>query len=360
MMRITTIAYVVALLASWPAFAKDPPGREHFVFTERSPHSKVEVLGQRDPFSSFAPASQPKAFEYDIANESFDAFIPSSVKPGQAYGVFVFISSMPEARIMPTWLNVFAKHKLIWICPVNAGNSRPEPIRAGLALDAAFNIARRYKVDPDRVYVSGFSGGGMTASDTLHAFPEVFRGGCLCLNGENFYDGRWNESNQLEPGVMEHAHWYGNVEQLKKQLSIVLVTGTADTVCEPEITISNARGLQLDGFSRTTLINIPGGRHLHPDATWFERAVSALEAKPKPAPTTAPTSQPSPGPDQIAQARRYVATAQALIDQENGKYFVGRAKRSLETVVRDYPTTPSAPLAKELLEWMEKNMPAAK
>src|SRR5208282_4778992 len=47
------------------------------------------------------------------------------------------------------------------------------------ALLAAQNIMHRYTVNPDRVYVAGFSGGSRVAMRLALGYPDLFRGALL-------------------------------------------------------------------------------------------------------------------------------------------------------------------------------------
>jgi hypothetical protein len=343
------------------ANAAPETGQLHLTFTEKSPNNHPDVIGRRAGFTAHfygATGAPPSHTEYDLSAAIFEVFVPPKYNASAPHGVFVFMS--PGApKVMPTWLPVLTRHKLIFVSVPNTGKEPYWHLHVQrLALDAVHNLSRQYNVDPKRVYISGFSGGGTAASHLIHAFPEVFAG-CFCINGENFFDARLNEDGLLEPGVLEVPEWSGSYEELKNRLALVLLTGRRDIVMEPDVTISNARGLVLDGFTRTTLLVVPDGTHRHPDATWFERGIKALDVKPTAAPTTRPTTQPDPGPNQAAQARRYLATAQNFIDGQSAVPFRGRATRCLETILRDYPTTPSAPVARELLEWMNKHIDPA-
>src|SRR5207302_469453 len=51
--------------------------------------------------------------------------------------------------------------------------------REPLALLAAHNLMRRYPVDPERVYVGGFSGGARVAMRLALGYPDLFRGAIL-------------------------------------------------------------------------------------------------------------------------------------------------------------------------------------
>jgi hypothetical protein len=103
----------------------------------------------------------------------------------------------------------------------------------------------------------------------------------------------------------------------------------------------------LDGYRRVTNIDIPGVGHTLPNASWFERAVKALDAPPaKPAPTTAPTTRPDPGPGQIAYAEQLLTTARFYAVNGSAKH----AERSLRRIVDEYPTTPAAEEARKRLD----------
>jgi pimeloyl-ACP methyl ester carboxylesterase len=51
--------------------------------------------------------------------------------------------------------------------------------REPLALLAAHNIMQRFHVDPERIYIGGFSGGSRVALRLALGFPDVFRGAFL-------------------------------------------------------------------------------------------------------------------------------------------------------------------------------------
>lgn len=66
---------------------------------------------------------------------------------------------------------------MIFVSAANSGNAasvldRREP----LALLAAHDLMQRYRVNPQRVYVGGFSGGSRVALRLALAYPDVFHG----------------------------------------------------------------------------------------------------------------------------------------------------------------------------------------
>jgi poly(3-hydroxybutyrate) depolymerase len=69
---------------------------------------------------------------------------------------------------------------VIFVSAAKSGNEanildRREP----LALLAAHNIMQRFRVDPERVYIGGFSGGSRVALRLALGYPDVFRGAFL-------------------------------------------------------------------------------------------------------------------------------------------------------------------------------------
>lgn len=54
-----------------------------------------------------------------------------------------------------------------------------------MALVAEYNVAQRYPVNPEHIYVAGFSGGASVALRLALGYPDVFRGALLDAGGES-------------------------------------------------------------------------------------------------------------------------------------------------------------------------------
>ena len=151
----------------------------------------------------------------------------------------------------------------------------------------------------------------------------------------------------------------------KRSLRIVILTGENDPVFEPDISRMNFAGLTLDGFEHVTYFEIPRGGHNHPDDSWFERGINALDHPPNNRPpATQPSSDRHPNPAQTAQAKRLLATAQEELDTiypgNHGavpRPFQDRARRALEQLEQDYPATPAAETGRQMMDWMRRNKP---
>ena len=123
-------------------------------------------------------------------------------------------------------LDISSGNKLIFISPDKFfpnGGGVPY-LRQALALDAVHNMRKRYNVEDDRVFVSGFSGGGLVASQLIHGFPDVFHGGFF-INGEDLSIGHKAADKRLVPTTWELYEWSGAIDELKESLRLVVMTG---------------------------------------------------------------------------------------------------------------------------------------
>lgn len=115
----------------------------------------------------------------DLAQESFVLYVPSR-KPPNGYGLLVFIPPWYFARLPDGWADVLDDKGIIYVSAANSGNDqsvlgRREP----LVILAEQNVARRYPLDPARIYVGGFSGGSRVAMRVALGYPDIFRGAFL-------------------------------------------------------------------------------------------------------------------------------------------------------------------------------------
>jgi pimeloyl-ACP methyl ester carboxylesterase len=115
----------------------------------------------------------------DLAQERYVVYAPAQPPP-QGYGLLVFVPPWPQAGLPADWAPVLDRFGLIFVSAARSGNEENAfGRRAPLALLAVPNIMKRYKVDPARVYVGGFSGGSRVALRLAVAYPDVFKGALL-------------------------------------------------------------------------------------------------------------------------------------------------------------------------------------
>jgi pimeloyl-ACP methyl ester carboxylesterase len=183
------IALVVPLFA---AAAEMPVGstglQKDVVFTDYSPLSRSMELERRllSPLNAMrvnqelARAGQTaREQSIDLALEKFAVYVPAHAPP-HGYALLVFVPPWQEATVPPRWIFALDRHDMIFVSAANSGNTadvldRREP----LALLAVYNIMRRYRVDPDKIYIGGFSGGSRVAMRIALAYPDLFHAALL-------------------------------------------------------------------------------------------------------------------------------------------------------------------------------------
>jgi pimeloyl-ACP methyl ester carboxylesterase len=110
-----------------------------------------------------------------VGAETFDLFVPAM--PGASgYGVMVFIWPGDGMSMPASWRRLFDEGHLIFIAARRSGNDENVlDRRLPLALHALGYAQRHYRIDPERVYIGGFSGGSRVAQKVALGYPDVFR-----------------------------------------------------------------------------------------------------------------------------------------------------------------------------------------
>ncbi len=269
-----TIAWLLCVaataLAQAPAPTTQPKvGQFTATFGERSPHSAVDVQIRRHYLGV-------KENEYELTGESFEVFVPESYDGERPFGLLVWVSPMPSGKLPPKWEPMIEKHNLVWVGANSSGNERPVAARFGLALDAVHNVSKQYKIDPARVYVAGFSGGGKVASMLGVLYPDVFDG-AIAMGGTGFYRAieipdkknmAWRPTFNKPPTRM--------FERARKESRLVLLIGTEDFNYQP-VKATYETGFVVDEFEHVTLVEVPGLPHQLADEEWLEKSILALD-----------------------------------------------------------------------------------
>lgn len=175
-----------------------PVGLQHdVIFTESLP------LAERLPIN--------------LADERFVLYVPQR-PPAAGYGILVFVPPWQQAKLPSGWKEPLDQAGMIYVSAAHSGNVEPTPARRQpLALLAAYNVARRYKVDPTRIYVGGFSGGSKVALRLALSFPSVFVGALLNAGSDPIGD------DIAQPTADQQAY-------LRRNKGFVFVTGENDAI----------------------------------------------------------------------------------------------------------------------------------
>jgi dienelactone hydrolase len=157
----------------------------------------------------------------------------------------------------PDFESICRSQGVIFASPMNTGNERPFAMRARIVLDVLDDVRRRLAIDPDRVYLSGMSGGGRVAARVAYALPEACAGVMPICGSYSLRDEPWVRLRVAE------------------RLSVALLEGETDwlrTESEREyLPIMNAYQV------RVKLITYPGG-HTTPSGNVLRDAFLWLEA----------------------------------------------------------------------------------
>ena len=98
----------------------------------------------------------------------WELYVPENYDPDSPPGLLVFTHPTDSGRMPGRYRELLEERNLIWIGANRSGNQVRVARRASLALLATAMADRNYRIDASRVYVSGFSGGGRTASARHH------------------------------------------------------------------------------------------------------------------------------------------------------------------------------------------------
>jgi len=186
-----TGAVAAALLVSFAGAQSVSPGlRTDVVFTEYSPLSSITELARR----LLSPLSALRLDQYaagvgktlggqpiDLAKERYSIYVPSSPHSSTGtYSLLVFVPPWPRAEVPRAWIPVLNRYNTILVTAANSGNDAPTiDRREPLALLAAHNAMVQYPVNPQQVYIGGFSGGARIALRLALGYPDVFHGALL-------------------------------------------------------------------------------------------------------------------------------------------------------------------------------------
>ena len=246
-------------------------------FRDKSPEGSWQLLLQRLGLDlAEVREIDPAGGRYDLAAESFSVYVPASVSPDSGFGLLVWVSPTPSGGFSsPEMQRALEASGLIWVGADNSGNGRARWYRYLLALDAAHNMQRLYRIDEARVFVGGYSGGGRVTSGLTILYPEVFRGG-ISMFGCDY-------PKPLPVPDKPGAHWPAGfppptqkiLRQVKSTSRIVLLTGELDF--NRAQTKKTYLTMVEDGFEQVLLLTVPGLTHYdRPAEEWLTRGFQFL------------------------------------------------------------------------------------
>ena len=282
-------------------------------FTGTTPLARNGALIERlfSPFASADLAAKNdaaalNAFPIDPRNERFGLYVPAKM-PAKGYGLLVWVSPLEGAGMPPDWPATLEERGVIFVTAGRSGNdTSPLGRRIPLALTAAANVVRTYPVDPDRIWIAGFSGGSRIAERMALAYPDVFTGAIL--------DGSSDAVGSTDVPLPPRA----NFDRLLDRMAIVFSSG-GDDLSNVQDAKRVASILRRHCFDRFSIDVRRGEGHQVMNGRSLAKAMDFLDR---------PREAPSPG-DRQCRAQLYaridaeLARAEAMVQQS------GRRSRDL-------------------------------
>lgn len=262
--------------------------------------------------------------------------LPAGYDPSRPAGLIVWISPVDQGGVPPFMHEALDELGIIGIGAHNSGNQRNINDRLQLVLDGVATVTRRYHIDPERVYVTGMSGGGRASSIIATCFPDVFMG-CIPIVGMNTYrdvpigNGRYLPRMFYKPGPQ--------MMRLLRDRRFAPITGPPDF--NHVQTMGASKVLRGDGVE-VNVFSYDDMAHEYPTAPRFKAALTWLDE-----PVWAARRQA----DEAAE--RMLAGYYSRFEGELRGDDRDRARTLLMDVMDQGPWSPSAWTAMELLQGMD-------
>ena len=213
-------------------------------------------------------ATLPEVAGADIANTidvfmspgesiTWDIYVPDRYRPDIPAGLMVYISPSNSGEIPQHWKAVMGDRNVIWVAARKSGNKIAVARRAVYAIAAPTLIGKDYKIDRDRIYLSGLSGGGRVASRVATDFAQLFKGAIFNC-GVDFWE--------AVPVHMDRV----------KQNRYVFVTGTKDHARQRTVKVYEQ--YVNSGIENSKLMIVEDMEHRNPDSKEFEEAIQYLDS----------------------------------------------------------------------------------
>lgn len=184
--------------------------------------------------------------------------VPEDYDPKNPPGVMVYVSPQNIVNLPTGWLDVTEEKNLIFVAARMSGNNEPVSRRIVMALLALPLIQASYTINTERIFISGFSGGGRIASMVSTSFPHIFKG-ALYNCGANF----WQDVDAQQMEDIQNNRF-------------VFLTGTNDfNLVDTKKVYSKYKKA---GVTNSKLMIIPRMGHSNPRRNKFAQAIDYLDA----------------------------------------------------------------------------------
>lgn len=226
----------------------DGPRTGYFMLTT----TPLELLGEQGAaaVSSVFEADEKLTWQLSVP-KNYDAMKPA--------GVMVFVGFAEWGGGKRNWTPVLEDHNLIWVGLIGGGDNKPVNERMLKAVLAQAVVTRDYRIDPERYYLFGYSGGAYVAAMLATSKPEMFRGAL-------FYGDALSWGQNLPPKI-----------DLLRQNRYMFMCGSKDKDKRKMQRIAEA--YRAAGIVNTKVAQVANvDRHM-PGASYFESVIEYLDSR---------------------------------------------------------------------------------
>ncbi len=221
-------------------------------------------------FGNAVPAGQ----SVNPQNETWVLYIPPQYDGTKAYGVLVWISPGDDASLPYGWQGALDSHKIIYIAAERSGNEQPVyDRRVPLALTGYSYVLDHYRIDKNRVYVGGFSGGGVVASHIAPAFADIFSGGLFVSTADGINTEPSNDVNEDRiPVPMKDK-----LSMMRSQGRYIFTVGADDPI-NATLVLRAFDSYRALCVSRIKFLEIPHAGHENLSRRWLDYSLNYLDS----------------------------------------------------------------------------------
>ena len=207
----------------------------------------------------------------DMSPQPYSVYVPDSYDGTQPYGLLVFLHGYTPYLDKLNWteamyceaLETLAVHaRCIVLLPYGRGNTDFQGAGEDDVLRAIGEVTRQYAVDPDRVFLSGISMGGMGVWSIGAHYSDRFAALIPIAGRGDFYLWKRIARGSLPDFKAKLIAGEFGAELLPnyRHLRCVIVHGLADATMPIEYSQRMQALLSGEGF-RTELVEVPGATH---------------------------------------------------------------------------------------------------
>lgn len=262
----------------------------------------------------------------ELQMERFAIHVGPGITAQRPAALLIWLGPVANSTIPESLANAASKQGVIVIAPTDIGGTRDLTNRLQLALDATYAAMERWHIDPNRVYIGGFSAGAKMANLAWMAFPDVFKGSLL-VSGASFYQ---------EVQVGPSSYWPRQFnEPVRANMQLLASRRSAVVVGENDparlYAVAVARRMSLESIRAESYV-VPKIGHEFPDEPYFLQGLRWLET------------------DAASEWTLRCETGAKLLESVANARDLEARRRVLISVTRDAPWTPAAWQAVEMLQ----------